>query len=417
MSIEAEKSVLGSIILNNDCFYEVSTILKEEDFYDGGTRRTYQRICSLADKNQPFDATTLNATRFPEVIEYAEVVPTAANATHYAGIVRDNSIRRQLDDSGRRIRGLAGDERPVDELLREAEESVFNIRTPGGRGELADIGVIAQQVFAEVEKRSEQANPLSGMSSGLTCLDDFLSGFSDGELIVIAGRPAMGKTALGLQVAVQAAQDTDEGVYIAELEMSKEQLTTRIFSQQLGIPAQNIQLGRLSEEGFDRLHDLAQTMSNWPLWIDDRGSNSVSGIYTAARRLKRTHGLRLVMVDYLQLLSGKGQNREQEVAGISRGLKMIARELSIPVILLAQLNRGCEMREDKRPKLADLRESGAVEQDTDEVCFIYRDEYYDPNTVDQGIAELLIRKNRDGRIGTARAKFEEEFTRFSDLEQ
>lgn len=415
MSLEAEKSVLGSIILNNDTFYEIAEVLKQEDFYDPDTRATYGRIVELSNTGQPIDATTLQATRFPEVLEYAECVPTASNGNYYAKIVRDHALRRELDSVGRGLRGLAKEERPVDEVLREAEDAVLNIRRPEERGELVSAGDTARAVFEEIERKSAQANPISGTPSGFTGIDDFLSGLSPGELIIIAGRPAMGKTSLGIQIAVNAAQDRDGHVYLAELEMSKEQLVTRIFSQELGIPSQNLQLGRVNEEGFQRLHDLAEDLATWNLWIDDRGHNTVPGIHTACRRINRNGGLKLVMVDYLQLVSGTGGNREQEVAGISRGLKLLARDLNVPVVLLAQLNRGVEMREDKRPKLADLRESGAVEQDADEVCFIYRDEYYNPQTTDQGIAEILVRKNRDGPIGTARLRFEEEFARFGDL--
>ncbi len=414
--IEAEKSVLGSIILNNDTFYEVAQILRPEDFYDPDARECFVSILSLAEEGRPFDATTLRAVERPHILEYAETVPTASNAVHYARLVRDASLRRGLTEASDRIKRLAASEEQLDLVLRQSEELILNVRRPEERGDLVSVGDVSRELFPEIERRSEETNPLSGPSSGFKNLDSLLSGLSPGELVILAGRPAMGKTALALQIASRVAQSCAEAVYVAELEMSKEQLTTRLYSQELGIPINAFQKGKLSEAGFDELAALCRNMEHWNLWIDDRGYNSVSGILAACRRLKRQEGgIKLVVVDYLQLMDGVGDNREQTISGIARGLKLAAKELECPVVALSQLNRGVEHRVDKRPLMSDLRESGAIEQDADEILFVYRDEYYNEDSPDKGIAEVIVAKNRDGPIGTAKLLFQGECTRFQDF--
>ena len=403
-SLEAEESVLGGVMLDNTVIDRVIGMLQPEDFYRGAHRRLFRAMVDLNGRSEPIDLITLSEAlkargELAEVggaaylAELTERVPTAANAVHYAKIVRERSILRGLIEASTEIasRGYQAPDN-VDELLDHAERLIFSIQERKVRQAFTKLSEVLVESIKTIERLYEQKQAVTGVSTGFADLDALTAGLQPSDLIVVAGRPSMGKTAFCLNIAEHAALRTDTGVAIFSLEMAKEQLA--------------MAAGRLGDA---------------PIYIDDTPALSVLELRAKARRLKRDAAskLGLVIVDYIQLMrSSEGKdNREQEISEISRSLKALAKELSVPVVALSQLNRQVENRTPPVPRLADLRESGAIEQDADVICFLYRDEYYNPDdTEKQGVAEVHIAKQRNGPIGKIELTFLKEYTRFENRE-
>jgi len=429
--LEAEVSVLGSILLDNQAFDSVADLITEDDFYREGHRQLYRAMQDMYGRGIGLDPITLfealkeqgtvEQAGGPEYItRLAESVPTATNAGQYAKIVREKALLRryiavQTDLLEEARTGYVGD---VDEFLTKAETSVFQLQDTRARRDLVPARELLKGAFQHLEERMRAGNELSGVSSGFPDVDRMTAGMQPTDLLVLAARPAMGKTALALNIAVQAAM-SEQATAVFSLEMSAEQLILRALSSLAQVPADRMKRGNLTEQDFSALFHGADKLSKSELYIDDTPALRIGELRSKCRKLKAKSGLGLVVVDYLQLMRGSGskESREQEVSEISRSLKALAKELYIPVLALSQLNRDLEKRKNRRPQLADLRESGAIEQDADVVMFIYRDEVYSPNSKDKGVAELIFGKQRNGSVGTVRLSFTPEYTRFGSLEQ
>ncbi|MBI2377046.1 MAG: replicative DNA helicase [Deltaproteobacteria bacterium] len=426
--IEAERAVLGSILLSNEAVYSAMEILRTEDFYRPAHALIYRAMLDLTSRGEPVDLVTLQAqlqaTQQLEavggagpIIELATAVPTAANVRHYAEIVRRVSTRRRLIDAATGIVGLAFENGNADEVLDTAERAIFEVSQDRAKKSLVPVSEIVKETFQRVIKLFDEKKAITGVTTGFTKLDSITSGLQPSDLVIVAGRPSMGKTAFALNLATSAALKDKRPVAVFSLEMSKEQLVTRMLCSEGRIDSFKLRGGFLSESDWPKLAKAAGTISEAPIYIDDTAAASVLEVRAKCRRLAAENDLGLVVVDYLQLMRGTGntQGREQEISEISRGLKSLAKELNIPVIALSQLNRSLEQRTDKRPMLSDLRESGAIEQDADVIMFVYRDEVYKPDTQDKGVAEIIIGKQRNGPIGIVRLKFFLEHTRFENL--
>lgn len=426
--LDAERAVLSSILLSNEAVFTAIEELSEEDFYRPAHTTIYRAMVQLATKGEPVDAVTLSSSLkargdleraggLAEIVALGNVVPTAANIKYYAEIVRKKSMLRQLIAAGTEIVKEAYDAAEPDDTVDAAEQRIFEIaKKKAHRGPVA-VGDIVVEAFKRIEKLAEQKSEVTGVSTGILQLDRKLSGLQPSDLIIVAGRPSMGKTAFSLGMGIHAAAYGGKSLAVFSLEMSKESLVTRMLCADGRIDSARLRGGFLTEEDWPRLGRAAGRLSEAKIFIDDSGSLSILECRAKCRRIAAEHGLDLVVVDYLQLMRGSpnAQSREQEISEISRGLKALAKELTVPVVALSQLNRSVEQRVDKRPGLADLRESGAIEQDADVIMFIYRDEAYNPETEDRGIAEVIIGKQRNGPIGTVRCRFIHEFTRFENL--
>jgi replicative DNA helicase len=428
--VEAERAVLGSLFLDKDAIYSAIEELGADDFYRPAHGQIFTAAAELAQKNEPIDVVTVSsrlkakgelesAGGLPALISLSEAVPTAANLRYYAAIVRKKALLRRLISAGTEIVRNAYDAPDPDQAVDLAEKQIFDIAKVKSRGGITPVSEIVVEAFKRIEKLAEQKSTITGVPSGIIDLDHKLSGLQPSDLVIVAGRPSMGKTAFALGMGLHAATLAGKSVAIFSLEMSKESLVVRMLCSDGRINSHKMRTGYLEDEDWPRLAKAAGRLSESKIYIDDTGSISVMETRAKCRRLAAEHGLDMVIVDYLQLMRGSGntQSREQEISEISRGLKTLAKELSVPVIALSQLNRGVEQRVDKRPGLSDLRESGAIEQDADVIMFVYRDEVYNPETEFKGIAELIIGKQRNGSIGTVPCRFFGEFTRFDNLSQ
>lgn len=431
-NIEAEESVLGAILLENEAINQVLEVLSEDDFYRDAHRLCFRAMVGLADRNQPVDAITLtDALRAAGsleqvggpayIAELAIRVPTAANAAHYARIVREKAVLRSLVSAATEIVGAAFEGHSnVDEFLDEAEHKIFEISERRIRPSFHTMQELTRDSLKLIERLYERRELVTGVPTGFDDLDRITAGLQPSDLIVIAGRPSMGKTALALNIACYAACQAEPKVGVAffSLEMSKEQLVLRLLCSEARVDSAKARAGYLGERDFPKLAQAAARLSEAPIYIDDSSDTSPIVLKAKCRRLKREREskLGLVIVDYLQLMrsSRPGESREKEISEISRSLKALAKELKVPVVALSQLNRQVETRPDRRPLLADLRESGAIEQDADVIAFVYRDEMYHKDSKAAGTAEVIVAKQRNGPTDTAVLTFLREYTRFEN---
>lgn len=427
-SLDAEESVLGAVLLSADAANVALEKLHVEDFYKPAHQQIFEVIASLYNANEPIDAVTvsegLRRTGALERMGGIEVlttlidtVPTTSNVDYYASIVEEHALRRRLLRVGGDIGVLASDmSDPIEEVVDKAEQSVFAIAERRVGDGLQEIDSLLGPAIEKAEELQRSGGDVTGISTGFRDLDRKLAGLHPSNLVVVAGRPGMGKTSLALNIAQNVALD-GHTVAVFSMEMSREEVVTRMLCSKGRIDSQKLRTGKLTEADFTKLSNAAGALYKQNIFVDDSPGLTVTEIRAKCRRLRRRPGLDLVIVDYLQLMSGTGQeNRQQEIAMISRSLKSLARELDVPVIAASQLNRGVESREDKRPRLGDLRESGAVEQDADVVMFIYRDEYYNPDKIEsKGVAEVVIAKHRQGSVGRVDMAYLPEFTLFADM--
>jgi len=430
-SIEAEQSVLGGLMLDNRAWEHIVDRLAETDFYRREHKLIYRAIAALEAQSQPFDLVTLSeelektheldaAGGLAYLGKLVKETPSAANIRAYADIVRERSVLRQLIEVGTDIAGSAfnPEGRNSKELLDSAERSVFEIAEQGARSGkgFVDIRKLLNSTVVHIDKLFEQGGTITGVSTGFTDFDDKTTGLQKGDLVIVAGRPSMGKTTFAMNIAENAAIGEKKSVAVFSMEMPAEQLAMRMIASLGRIDQKNLRTGQLNDEDWPRITSAVAILSEAKLFVDDTGALSPGEVRARARRLKREHGLDLVVVDYLQLMQvpGGGENRATEISEISRGLKALAKELEVPVIALSQLNRSLEQRPNKRPVMSDLRESGAIEQDADLIVFIYRDEVYNPESPDKGTAEIIIGKQRNGPIGMSRLTFLGRSTKFEN---
>jgi replicative DNA helicase len=433
-SIESEQSVLGGLMLDNDAWEKVADIITEADFYRYDHRLIYQHICKLIEQSKPADVITVaesleTSAELQTVGGLAYIgtmvqnTPSAANIKRYAEIVRERSIMRNLAQIGVQITDSAYSPagRTAADLLDEAEAKVFEIAEEGARGKEGFVGIqpLLKQVVERIELLYSQDNPsnVTGVASGFHDLDQKTSGFQPGDLVIVAGRPSMGKTAFSLNIAEHVALELNKPVAVFSMEMGGTQLAMRLLGAVGKLDQHKVRTGRLADEDWPKLTHALGKLNEAPLYIDETAALNALELRARARRLYRQYGeLGLIVVDYLQLMSStsQGENRATEISEISRALKGLAKELKVPVIALSQLNRSLEQRPNKRPVMSDLRESGAIEQDADVILFIYRDEVYNPDSPDKGIAEIIIGKQRNGPIGTVDLTFLGEYTRFEN---
>ena len=429
-SLEAEQAVLGSMLIDSRCIAEVIGILRPEDFYLQQNREIYETIYSMFNFSEVVDpVTVLDKMKergvFTEqstgyVMQLMEITPTAANVRSYAQIVRDKSLLRAISEAASDINETvyqnAG---TAAEILENAEKRIFALRKDSAGDSLEHIGTVLLKVFDRLTELAESGSAFPGLSTGLMDLDRKINGLNKSDLILIAARPGMGKTSLALNVALNAAKKSGKTIAFFSLEMSREQLGMRLMSNESFVDNQKLVTGQLSEEEWGKIGLASSALSQTDIRVDDNPTITVAEINAKCRRLDN---LALVVVDYLQLMTSSGErsssneNRQQIVSDISRALKIMAKELNVPVICLSQLSRANESRQDKRPMLSDLRESGAIEQDADIVLFLYRDDYYHEDSPEKNVAECIVAKNRHGETGTVRLQWLPQFTTFSDRE-
>lgn len=435
-NIEAEQSVLGAILIENSALYKAMEILNANDFYKEAHRRIFLAMIELSEKNEAIDLITLAEYLRREneldsiggatyLSMLTNTVPTAANIRYHSKIVHEKSLLRNLINTATEIvsRGYENSQ-DIEELLDYAENAIFSISEKKIRPSFMPIKDIIKDSFETIERLSEKKELVTGIPTGFSDLDILTTGFQPSDLIIVAGRPSMGKTALCLCMAQHVGIEKGQPVAIFSLEMAKEQIVMRMLCAEARVDSHRLRSGFLGKSDWPRLTTAAGRLSEAPIFIDDTPMTSVLEMKAKARRLKAEHGLNLVIVDYLQLMSGRGDRRkggsdtrEQEISEISRSLKALAKELSVPVVALSQLNRAVESRHDRRPLLADLRESGAIEQDADVILFIYREEVYKQTEENKGIAEIIIGKQRNGPVGIVKLAFIDKYTRFENLER
>jgi replicative DNA helicase len=428
-SLEAEVSVLGGILLENEALSRVLEVLGEGDFYRESHRKIFSAILELFERNEPSDLITLSEilkkrAALDEVggIEYlnslVNSVPTAANITYYAKIIKEKSILRKLIHRATEIisQGYA-DTGNVDDFLDRAEHSIFEISEDRVHPSFYPIKDIIKSSFKTIEKLYEKRQLITGVPTGFTRLDELTSGLQPSDLIIVAGRPSMGKTAFALNIAQHAAIEARVPAAVFSLEMAKEQLALRMLCSEAKVDAHRLRGGFLSESDWPKLTRAAGNLSEAPIFIDDTAGLTVLEMRAKSRRLRAEQNLGLIIVDYLQLMRGRADSdtREQEISDISRSLKALAKELNVPVVALSQLNRRVEERGDKHPQLADLRESGAIEQDADVIIFLYRDEVYSKSEENKGKAEVIIGKQRNGPTDRFELVFLDKYTSFENL--
>ena len=430
-NLEAEQSILGGILLDNHALDSVLEILIHKDFYNESHRKIFATIVELSDRNEPIDLITLsNILKDKKQLDQVggmaylaslvDNVPSAANIAYYAKIVKEKAILRHLIGTATEILTKSYDTgAAVDEVLDEAEHAIFEISENKIRPAFYPIKNIIKDSFKTIEKLFERKDLITGVPTGFAKIDDLTSGLQKSELIIVAGRPSMGKTAFALNIAQHAAMEAGIHVAIFSLEMSKEQLAMRMLSSEARVDSQRLRKGFLGETDWPKLTTAAGRLSEAPLFIDDTPAITVLEMKAKSRRLKAESGLGLIILDYLQLMrSGSFKDsREQEISEISRSLKALAKELNVPIVALSQLNRKVEDRTNRRPQMADLRESGAIEQDADVIAFIYRDEVYNKSedNPEKGLAEVIIGKQRNGPTGMAKLAFLEKYTCFENL--
>ena len=431
-SLESEQALLGAILVDNDTINAALEILRAEDFYRKSHQILFQAMYIISERHEPIDIVTLTAQlRVNNQLDAAGGVEylshlldrfcTAANAQYYARIIKEMSLRRRVIKEASEIVGEAFTGRgDIDRFIDEVEQRVFSISDSRVNPSFIKVGEIVKDSIKHVEFLYINKNQITGVPSGFIDLDKITSGFQSSDLVIIAGRPSMGKTALALSMAKHVALDCQKRVAIFSLEMSKEQIALRLLCSEAKVSNSKVRSGNLGESDFPKLVSAASKLAQSDMYIDDTPAISVLEMRAKARRLHKESPLSLVVVDYLQLMKGTSHStdrRDQEISEISASLKALAKELSIPVIALSQLNRAVEARPNKRPIMADLRESGAIEQDADIIGFVYRDEVYDTETPNKGIAEVILAKHRNGAIGTVKLGFQSEFTLFVNLER
>ena len=418
-SLEAEQAVLGGLMLDNLAWDQIADKVSEEDFYLYDHRIIFRAIAELADRNKPFDVITLSdqleqlkELSDSSVLAYlgtlAKETPSAANIRAYADIVRERSVLRQLISAGTEITESAfnTEGRDIKTLLDVAEQKVFRIADQGAqnKGVFRSIKSLLKTTVEHIDMLFEKDDPITGLATGFSEFDEMTSGLQAGDLVIIAGRPSMGRTSFAMNVAQYAAVKQQAAVAVFSMEMPGEQIAMRMLSSLGRIDQHRLRIGKLAEEDWPRLSSAVSMLTDVPLFVDDSASLTPTELRAHARRIKREHDLKLIVIDYLQLMqvSARNENRATEISEISRSLKGLAKELSVPVVALSQLNRSLEQRPNKRPVMSDLRESGAIEQDADLIVFIYRDEVYNEDSADKGTAEIIIAKQRNGPIGTTR---------------
>jgi replicative DNA helicase len=430
-AIEAEESVLGSILLDNQAINVCLERIRAEDFYKSAHQTIFEAMMVLSDKREPIDSITLgqqlrsmgqldNVGGAATISYLASAVPNAANVGYYAKVIKEMSIRRRLIHESNDIINSAFElEGEIEEFLDSTEQKILGVSDFRTQSSFARVSDIVQDSIRLVEKLYDQKEPVTGVPSGLQKLDKLTAGFQPSDLIIVAARPAMGKTALTLGWSQYIGIYAKKPVAFFSLEMSKEQLVLRMLCSESRINNSSVRTGDLTDRDFARMVEGASRISESEIFIDDTPALTITELRAKARRLHRDHPLGIIIVDYLQLLRSPAysHSREQEISDISRSLKALAKELHVPVIALSQLNRSVESRNDKRPMMSDLRESGAIEQDADIIMFIYRDEVYNKETQDKGVAEIIIAKQRTGPTGAVRVAFSGEFTRFDNLDE
>lgn len=431
-NIEAEQAVLGAIFLEPSSLTLASEILIPEDFYRAAHQKIFNVMLKLNDQGKAVDLVTvteeLSAAKLLEdtggvsyLSELAGSVPTAANIEYYAKIVEEKSLLRRLI---RTATGIAQDgytrEDEVEVLLGEAEKNILEVAQRKNAGAFHNIKDVLVRTYDNIEVMHNRKGDITGIETGFAELDKMTAGFQRNDLIIVGARPSVGKTAFALNISQNVATKTGENVAIFSLEMGAEQLVMRMLCAEGNIDAQRLRTGSLTDEDWGKLTMAMGSLSNAGIFIDDTPGVRITDIRSKCRRLKQEHGLGMILIDYLQLILGSGrsgENRQQEVSEISRSLKALARELQVPVIALSQLSRGVEQRQDKRPMMSDIRESGSIEQDADIVAFLYRDDYYDKESEDKNIIEIIIAKQRNGPTGTVQLAFVKEYNKFVNLEK
>ena len=432
-NLEAEKCVLGAILINNQAFNQAAEVVDAEDFFRDAHRRIFHKMVALTDRSEPVDLVTLNdeLTRSSELDEVGgpayissltDGVPRSANVEYYARIVKEKSTLRRLIQSANDVLARAYEaEDDADNQLDEAERSIFQIADDRMRSGFVRVGDLVDAGHELIEKLQAHQGLVTGVPSGFVDLDELTSGFQRSDLVIIAARPSMGKTSFVLNLALHCAIEAGKTVGLFSLEMAKEQLFLRMLTSEARIDAHRLRSGYLGERDYAQLVDAFGRLHDATFFIDDSPGLGILEMRAKARRLKLEHGLDLLIVDYLQLMQGRGrfENRQQELASISRALKLLAKELNVPILALSQLSRAPEARGDHRPQLSDLRESGALEQDADVVLFIFREEMYaqeaERRPEVEGVAEIIIGKQRNGPTGTVRLAFLKQYTRFENL--
>ncbi|MEX2014550.1 MAG: replicative DNA helicase [Candidatus Saccharimonadales bacterium] len=432
-STEAEASLLGSLLIDSDAIVKVSDILTADDFYDEKHKKIFGAAIDLYDKRTTIDVLTLS-NKLKEkglldavggssyLTELTNFVPTASHALEYAKIIESKALRRRIIKASQEISELGHRETEnVQELIEIAESKLFEVSNNQIKQDIVSLEDILDESFERLDELHKDKGTIRGVPTGFKDLDNILAGLQKSDLIVLAARPSMGKTALALNIAHNVALKSDQAVLLFSLEMSKEQLVDRLLAAESGVNAWNLRTGNMSDSDFEKIGQAMGTLSEAEIYIDDSPGITVSDLRTKARREAHKRPLGLVIVDYLQLMSGGSRftsdsgNRVQEISEISRGLKGIARELNVPLVALSQLSRSVESRSPQIPQLADLRESGSIEQDSDVVAFIYREDYYNPETERKNITDILVKKHRNGPVGSIELFFDRDKQRFRSL--
>lgn len=432
-NVEAEASLLGSILIDSDAIVKIADIVSENDFYEERHRHIFEALKTLYNKHSPIDVLTLS-NQLKEVDLLSEVggsqylteltnfVPSAAHVQEYAQIVAAKATRRRIIKASQDITELGFDEESsIQSLIEAAETRLFEVSSDYVKQDIVSLENILSESFERLDELHKDKGAIRGIPTGFKDMDNILAGLQRSDLIVLAARPSMGKTALSLNLAHNVAVKSSQPVLVFSLEMSKEQLVDRLLSAEAGVDAWNLRTGNLTDADFVKIGQAMGTLSEAQIYIDDSPGITVSDLRTKARREAHKRPLGLIVVDYLQLMSGgsrftgDGGNRVQEISEISRGLKGIARELNVPLIALSQLSRSVESRHPKIPQLADLRESGSIEQDADVVMFLYREDYYDPDTERKHLTDVLIKKHRNGPVGAVELYFDAQKQRFRSL--
>lgn len=431
-NVEAEQAVLGAVFLQPEALITASEILMPDDFYRQAHQYIFQAMLELSDQGKAVDVVTIyealastgkieDVGGLPYLTELSGAVPTAANLEYYAHIVEDKALLRRLIRTATQIATDSyAREDEVETLMDEAEKNILEVSSRKNVGAFKNIKDVLVKTYDDIEILHNRKGDITGIPSGFSALDHMTAGFQRNDLIIVAARPSVGKTAFALNIAQNVATKTDENVAIFSLEMGAEQLVMRMLCAEGNINAQNLRTGSLTADDWQKLTIAMGTLSNSGIYIDDSPGVRVNEIRSKCRRLQQEAGLGMIVIDYLQLISGSGrnggENRQQEVSEISRSLKALARELKIPVIALSQLSRSVESRQDKRPMMSDIRESGSIEQDADIVAFLYRDDYYDHESENDGTIEIIIAKQRNGPVGTVQLAFVKEYNKFVNLE-
>lgn len=431
-SLDAEYAVLGGVLLDNDSLLQVVEVLIPEDFYRQAHKEIWQAMLSLWDKREPIDVVTLSSylretqkleqTGGVEYLSFLiDFAPTTSNVLYYARTIREMSVRRKLvREAGEIMEEALSASGNLDALIDSVEKRILGVSEQRLKSSFSRVGELVKDSIRHVEHLYINKGKLTGVPSGFRDLDAMTSGLQKSDLIIIAGRPSMGKTALALSMVRSMAVEHQKRVAFFSLEMSKQQIVLRLLCSEARVSNSKVRSGHLGESDFPKLVDAASKLSQADIYVDDTPAISVMEMRAKARRLHRESPLSAIVVDYLQLMRGSqrsAERRDQEISEISGSLKALAKELDVPVIALSQLNRAVESRHDKRPIMADLRESGAIEQDADIIGFVYRDEVYNPDSSDKGVAEIIVSKHRNGAVGTVRLGFQGEFTLFVDLDE